>query len=166
MHWPIAFLSLGYGLDLLYGATTYLKVPYLVNTFAYSMPDIGKASYYLHVLGVLTTIPSAATGAAQLKKIYANGGLYEADGQTMRKKMKIGLIHAAMNDMVLVAGVWTWWSRHTENYAVPGAMNIFVSMLMLPALLWSANLGGTMVYNYGAGLNIGKVAKKSQKGMD
>lgn len=45
MHFPIAFWSLAYGLDLVYGATTYLRLPFLVSNLAYSLPDLGKAAY-------------------------------------------------------------------------------------------------------------------------
>jgi hypothetical protein len=87
---------------------------------------------------VLSALPATASGAAQLKKIYSNGGLYEADNKTMRPKMKIGLIHAAVNDIVLAAGALTWYTRSAEQ--APGMGHILLSMVMLPALLYSANL--------------------------
>lgn len=154
---------MAYGLDVLYGATTYLRLPFLVNNLASTLPDIGKASYYLHILGVITALPATASGSQQLVQIYKNGGLYEADGKTMRAKMRIGLLHAALNDVVLAASVWTWYTRNTEKYTQPNVLHVLLSCVMLPALLFSANLGGTLVYNYGAGLSIGKAGKSSKK---
>ena len=60
--------------------------------------------------------------------------------------MKIVIAHAAFNDVVLAAGVYSWWSRSAD--AAPTGVDIAISAVMLPALLWSANLGGTLVYNY------------------
>lgn len=34
-----------------------------------------------------------------------------------------------------------------------------ISMLSLPILMYSANLGGTLVYNHGVGLSMGKRGK-------
>lgn len=78
-----------------------------------------------------------------MKKIYSNGGLYEADNKTMRPKMKIGLIHAAMNDVVLAAGALTWYTRSADT--APGLGHVLLSMVMLPALMWSANLVRLMI---------------------
>jgi len=60
--------------------------------------------------------------------------------------MKIVIAHAAFNDVVLAAGVYNWWSRAAD--VAPTGAEIIISAVMLPALLWSANLGGTLTYNY------------------
>jgi len=60
--------------------------------------------------------------------------------------MKIVIAHAAFNDVVLAAGVYSWWARAAD--VAPTGAEIVISAVMLPALLWSANLGGTLTYNY------------------
>jgi len=159
VHFPIAFFSLAWGLDALYGATTKLQIPYLVRSMGSSLIDLGRASHYLQAAGIITAIPAASSGVQQLIKMYNNGGLYEADGQTMRPKMKIALSHAAMNDLILLASVYSWYLRRDNVGLAPTGFSIMLSAVMLPVLFYSANLGGTLTYNYGVGLNMAKRAK-------
>ncbi len=42
---------------------------------------------------------------------------------------------------------------------VPTTTNVLISALNLPSLLYSADLGGKLVYNYGVGLAMGKKGK-------
>lgn len=161
MHWPIAFLSTAYALDAVYGATTYLRLPFLTNNLSSSLGDISRGSHWLQIFGIITAIPSVMSGSQQLVQIVKNGGLYEADGKTIRTKVKITLAHAAANDVVLFASIYNWYTRRSEKMLAPDGLNIAISCIMLPLLLWSANLGGTLVYNYGTGLNIGSKNKKN-----
>lgn len=104
-----------------------------------------------------------------------NGGLYEADGKTMRPKIQTALTHAALSDVVIGLAGWSWWVRSARGDGNMGLMgtgkgmlgageevtmtDMGVSALSLPILLYSANLGGTLVYNYGVGLSMGKRGK-------
>lgn len=92
-------------------------------------------------------------------KILKNGGLYEADGKTMRAKVKVAFAHAALNDLVFVASLYSWYTRRDDKLNVPSGLNMLISCVMFPVLMFSANLGGTLTYNYGVGLNIGSKNK-------
>lgn len=73
--------------------------------------------------------------------------------------MKIALSHAAMNDAILLASVYSWYLRRDNVGLAPTGFSMMLSAIMLPVLMWSANLGGTLTYNYGVGLNMAKRAK-------
>jgi len=154
VHWPIAFLSLAYGLDAIYGLQQYFNISLpLVSTLA-TVPELGKAAHYIQALGILTAVPSIMTGSQQAVKIYQNGGLYEADGKTIRRKLKMTLAHAAMNDVVAVASIVSWLDKRSNPGNLPAGWNVVSSAVLFPILMYSANLGGTLVYNLGTGLNI------------
>lgn len=156
MHFPIAFLSLAYGLDLLYAGVTRFGV---LQSYTSSIPEIGRAAHYLQALGLVTGVVSAVTGIQQASKIYNNGGLYEADGKTIRPKMKVVAAHAIFNDFVLLGSAYSWWLRRDSPGFAPTGVNLAISAVMLPILLYSANLGGTLTYNFGVGLNLAKKGK-------
>jgi len=154
VHWPIAFLSLAYGLDTIYGLQQYFNISLpLVSTLT-TLPELGKAGHYMQALGILTAVPSITTGSQQLVKIYQNGGLYEADGKTIRRKMKMTLAHAALNDVIAVASIISWYDRRSNPGYLPAGWNVISSAVLFPILMYSANLGGTLVYNLGTGLNL------------
>jgi len=153
VHWPIAFLSLAYSIDLLHVGITKMNLP-ILQDFKSAVPEMARASHYLQGLGLLMGLVSASTGVAQAMKIYQNGGLYEADGKTLRPKMKTTLMHAAANDVVLLASGFSWYVRRANPGYLPRNVNLCISAVMLPTLLWSAAMGGTLTYNHGAGLNI------------
>lgn len=82
----------------------------------------------------------------------------------MRPKIKTAFMHAGMSDMAVLTAVFSWWVRRGNVEVLTGAVvptnvNVLISSVSLPALLYSAGLGGTLVYNYGVGLNIGKRSK-------
>lgn len=96
----------------------------------------------------------------------SNGGMYEADGKTMRPKIKTAFTHAAMNDVAILTAAFSWWVRRGNvdvltGAVVPTAINVLISALSLPSLIYSADLGGKLVYNYGVGLSMGKRGKSS-----
>ena len=159
MHWPIAFLSLAYGLDALYGATTYLNTTVVYTTLGLTLSDLTRASHYLLSLGILTAVPAVMSGGQQLVKILQNGGLYEADKKTMRAKVKVAFAHAALNDLVVVASIYSWYTRRGEKGMAPKGLELLMSVVLFPVLMFSANLGGTLTYNFGVGMNIGKKNK-------
>lgn len=161
VHFPIAFLSLAYGLDLAYAGATKLQLPFL-QSYVGAMPELGRAAHYLQALGILTGLVSASTGIQQGIKLYNNGGLYEADGKTVRPKMKVTAAHAIFNDVVLLGSVYSWYIRRDNPGFMPSNVNIIISALLLPALLWAANLGGTLTYNFGAGINLSGIKGKNK----
>merc|ERR1711939_697195 len=103
VHFPIAFNTLAWGLDILYALTTiWVKPAFLTSRFgsASTLVDITRLSYFLLCAGLITTVPAIMSGNKQLI--------------------------------------------------------VIISMVLLPFLLMSAKIGGTLVFNHGVGLNLGR----------
>ena len=162
MHFPIAFLSLAWGLDILYAATTKLQFAPLVKNVGTSLPDISRGAHYLQAIGLVTAIPAVVSGAQQLVKMKNNNQAFEADGKTMRPKFQTTLTHAGLNDLALIGAAYSWYTRRESVGLLPSDANLLISVVLLPALLFSASLGGKLVYNYGVGINLAKPKGKGQ----
>lgn len=80
------------------------------------------------------------------------------------KKAKVGVLHALINDVGVVAAAYNWWTRRHAPGFVPSDQNILISAVVaLPATLFAAYLGGSLVYIYGMGFRGGQAkAKKNQ----
>lgn len=101
-------------------------------------------------------------------------GIYTPDGK-IKPKVKVTVAHAAINDVVVAASAWLWWQRRNASsvalladgknpasYAVSnGQVGIAVVSGLL--LMFAANLGGSLVYDYGMGLTMGKKVIKGEK---
>jgi hypothetical protein len=89
--------------------------------------------------------------------------LIKRDGLSS-KKAKVGVLHAVINDAATMGAAYNWWTRRGNAGMVPSGTNIVVSSLVaLPATMWAAYLGGSLVYIYGMGLRGGQAkAKKAQ----
>jgi len=161
VHFPIAFLSLAWGIDILYAATTKLSLSFLTSSLSTSLPDLARASHYLQALGLITAIPAVLSGAQQMLKMKSSGQAFEADNQTMKPKFKLTLSHAALNDIALATTAYSWYIRRDQVGLLPTDANLAISAMVLPLLLFSAKLGGTLVYNHGAGINLAKKGKSS-----
>ncbi|KAF7503739.1 hypothetical protein GJ744_003322 [Endocarpon pusillum] len=166
VHFPIAFLTTSWALDLLYSAVTNVlpKSNFLAKSLSPHLPTLTVISHYSLALGILSGVVSIVTGGAQLSKMISNGGIYEADGKTMRPKVKTAFVHAGMNDVAILTAAFSWWVRRGNvdvltGAVVPTSTNVLISALSLPSLLYSADLGGKLVYNYGVGLSMGKKGK-------
>lgn len=167
VHFPIAFLTLHYALDILYGLTTHNATSGLVNSFYDVTPyltDISKASYYMNMLGFLTAIPAVMSGGQQLVQMIKRQDLAskikKSDVGTvankMHPKMKLGFMHAALNDVGIIASGYTWYARRPVVAMLPGDAGVLLSAVLLPTLMFSSYLGGQMVYKYGVGVNTRK----------
>ena len=98
--------------------------------------------------------------------IKKNGGLWEKDAQgkpkdTMVPRIKATITHAIVNDLVFVVNLYSWYLRKDKAGAVnagkvPSNTNVLLSAILLPSLLSAAKIGGTLVYNHGVGLNLGR----------
>jgi uncharacterized membrane protein len=97
------------------------------------------------------------TGASQLMPLIKRDGISS-------RKAKVGIAHALINDVTVLAAVANWWSRRNRPMFEPSSANILVScVLALPATLFAAHLGGKLVYNYGMGFTGAQAkAKKGQ----
>lgn len=81
----------------------------------------------------------------------------------MKAKVKTTIAHAAINDIVIAASAYSWWCRRQAGsvemlkeglnpvaYEPQGWM-VGMSVVLGVAILFAANLGGTLVYHYGMG---------------
>jgi len=176
VHFPIAFLSLAYALDILYGLSTHPSSSKLVASIYDTAPflgDIARFSYYLSILGIVTGIPAILTGGAQLMEMLKRQDLANklqksqnkaATVQKMHPKLKIAFLHAAMNDVAILGTGYNWWTRRTIAGNAPADTNVYISAGLLFSLLFSAFLGGKLVYEHGVGvMRIGEANRlKSQ----
>ena len=105
----------------------------------------------------MSAIPAIASGVQQMLTLQK----FEADGKTMKPKFKLTLTHAATNYAYLGATAYSWYTRKDNVGLLPSDVNMAISTLALPALLFAANLGGTLVYNHGMGIQLGKKGKSS-----
>ncbi|QIW98742.1 hypothetical protein AMS68_004260 [Peltaster fructicola] len=178
VHFPIAFLSLAYGLDILH--TVKPNLPGSVTSYIPADFDLTRASYYLLSLGLLTAIPAVVTGGQQAVKLFARQGMYEADGKTLKIKTKATIAHAVVNDIALAASAYVWYAKHqAANSTIVGKLGLSSEALYAPALwmvaaqvitfgllLFGASIGGALTYQYGVGFsavgtsnNVGKKSK-------
>ncbi|KAK0255440.1 hypothetical protein B0A54_10332 [Friedmanniomyces endolithicus] len=177
VHMPIAFISLAVGLDL----ANFFSAS-LPNVISASLPianDATRASYFVLSLGLLFSIPAVTTGVGEAKKAIDKQGLYEKDGKTIKQKFKGVIAHAIANDIVILVMAYIWYCRRsaakqtllgkvglgsvsTAEAAYAPAMWMVVFEAMMGALqLFSANIGGSLTYNYGFGMAIGGGGKKA-----
>lgn len=178
MHFPLAFLTLAFGLDIFTAASPRLPV-----SLTSSMPpstDLTRASYYLLSLGLLTAIPAVLTGAVETIKMISKQGMYEADGKTLKTKVKATFAHAAFNDVVLAIAGYIWYARRaqvadsllgklgvsglsTADAAYAPAFWMVVAGGVAAVLqVYAASIGGTLTYNYGVGFQSLSAGKKGQ----
>lgn len=170
MHFPIAFNILSWGLDILYALTSiWVRPAFLTSRFGSpsTLLDISRLSYFLLCAGLITTVPAIMSGNIQLVgMIKKNGGPWEKDAtgkqkNTMVPRIKATITHAIINDIVFVVNLYSWYLRKDKTGAVnigktPTTTNIIISAVLLPVLIISAKIGGTLVFNHGVGLNLGR----------
>lgn len=172
VHWPLAFLTTSYGLDALVAGWSYL--PSALTSYLPTSTELSRISYYALGAGILTALPSISSGVAQALKMVKAQGIYTPDGK-LKPKFKVTVAHAAINDIVIAASAWLWWQRRQASSAAmlvdgknpvayqPSGGMVGISVAMAVLLLFAANLGGTLVYDYGMGLTMGKKVIKGEK---
>lgn len=165
MHFPIAFLSLAYGLDILH--TVKGNLPSSVTTYIPADFDLTRASYYLLGLGLITAVPAVVTGGQQAVKLFSRQGMYEADGKTLKVKTKATIAHAVVNDVALAASAYVWYAKHQaanntlvgklgvtpEGTYAPALWMVALQVVTFGILLFGASIGGALTYQYGVGFS-------------
>jgi len=167
VHFPIAFLTLANVLNLVYGSVLYLPA----NPFFYRTSDTLSAlsilGYAVNVLGIITSIPAVLTGGAELYAMIQGNGLYQTDEKGQKvlvPKVKIALIHAGLNDIVIAGAVLNWLlERNVRDYR-PAGHQVAMSAVLTAVQMYAAYLGGDMIYTHGVGVQrMGKGAEKKQE---
>lgn len=117
-------------------------------------------SYFCTLAALITSVPALVTGGAEAYAIIASRGL---DFKNLDPTVRTTLIHAGLNDVALLGAVYNWLTkRGVEGYVVSGG-NVLVSAVTVVGVLYSAYLGGALVYVHGVGvrrMGVGKVQRQ------
>ncbi|KAI9638655.1 uncharacterized protein MKK02DRAFT_32052 [Dioszegia hungarica] len=176
VHFPIAFLSAAFGLTSL----SLLPTSLYPSSILPATGVIPGLAYYSAAAGVITAAPAIITGLGEAYELIRKerkvkgswGAVADATwnmSDTGGQKVKTTLTHASMNDMVVALAGYNWYrGAYYPSQALPKWV-IYGNALALPALLYSAYLGGKLVYEYamgvqrqGAGLDIKKQMAKEK----
>ena len=96
-----------------------------------------------------------------------NQGLFDEKGN-LRAKSKVLIAHAVVNDVIVAVSAYVWWCKRNAGAVEylkdgrnplayePAGWMVGASVVLGLALMFAANLGGTLVYDYGFGLAMGK----------
>lgn len=180
MHFPIAFLALAFGLDILNTLTP--RLPLSITSSLPPTTDLSRASYFLLSAGLLTAVPALVTGVQQAVVLIAKQGMYETDSTgytvTMRTKVKALIAHAVANDIVMGLATLVWYKKRAAaaNTLVgkigvgsigTGAATyeastwmVVLEGLLFAGLMMAANIGGSLTYIFGVGFVAGGGSKK------
>ncbi|KAK5165927.1 uncharacterized protein LTR77_008851 [Saxophila tyrrhenica] len=175
VHFPIAFLALAFGLDILHTLSGSLP-----STITKSLPpptDLTRASYHLLSLGLITAVPALVTGVREAVVLIAKQGMYETDasgyGVTMRTKVKALIAHAVANDLVMGLSLLVWYKKRAnasetmlgkmgvgslgtgEATYQPATWMVVLEGLLFAGLMMAANIGGSLTYIFGIGFAAG-----------
>lgn len=101
---------------------------------------LGDAGYYLHLFGIFSAVPVAATGLAEWWDI-----------PTDHPGWKVATSHAALNDVALGLSLYNWWTRRNRRNHMPDTTNLWVDGAMVAILGLSGYLGGVIAHEYGYG---------------
>lgn len=177
VHFPIAFLSLAFGLDVLHKLSG--SLPKFIASNLPATADVSRASYFLLSLGLITAVPALITGIREAVVQISRTGMFEVQEYktVMREKFKPMIAHAVFNDVMLAVTTFVWYRRRaalkesvlgkvigTTSYAAaayqPKTWMVVVEGLMFVVMMMAANIGGVMTYNFGMGMSIGSANKK------
>lgn len=182
VHFPIAFLALAFGLDILNSASP--RLPATITNHLPLAADATRASYYLLSLGLLTALPAIVTGTREAIVLIARQGMYETDKSgysvTVRTKVKAMIAHAVVNDLVMGLSALVWYKKRAAAADTlagklgvgslgtgaatyePSFWMVVLQGFLFAGLMMGANIGGSLTYLYGVGFVAGGGAKKKQ----
>ncbi|WWC66123.1 uncharacterized protein I206_100023 [Kwoniella pini CBS 10737] len=160
VHWPIAFLTLTFGI------TSLDLVPLSLYPKSILPPraTLNTLAYYSAGLGVISALPAIITGLGEayelIRKEYIQKGkdwnkvidsawnMKDTGG----RKIKMTIKHASMNDLVVGLAGYNWYrGAYYPGQKLP-QITLLLNAIALPALLYSAMLGGRLVYEYAMGI--------------
>lgn len=163
MHFPLAFLTSAYSLDVVYGLTShYSKSVTVATRLAPYLPGIAQFAYASHVVAVITAIPAMTSGSAEFWELYKKGGMNYNDKKLtnpgksgddiINRSINVGAVHGVLNAVAFGVSTYAAFSRWKVPGFVPGRASIWLSALTFPGLVLSAGLGGELVYGKGVGV--------------
>lgn len=172
VHLPIAFLLIAAWLDLVAYSSMYS--PLLANSIAnisgiffdIATPaaviyHLSLFSYVSTVLGTITAFPAITSGLFEAYTMISAKGLDITD-----PVIKTILIHAGLNDLAILGGVYNVFNKWGHVAFAPKGGNALVSVMMLGGVAYAAFLGGGLVYSHGVGVQrMGKGKEEKEEGM-
>ncbi|WWD09700.1 hypothetical protein V865_007828 [Kwoniella europaea PYCC6329] len=160
VHWPIAFLTASFGISTL----DLLPLSLYPTSVLPPRATLSTLGFYAAGAGVVSALPAIITGAGEayelIRKEYFEKGRDWSkvvdSAWNMRdnggRKVKMTIKHASMNDMVVALAAYNWY----RGWFYPGEplpqTTTILNALALLALLYSAMLGGRLVYEYAMGI--------------
>lgn len=176
VHFPFAFLSLSSALDVAYGLASFPRTAGFTSQvfdFAPHLGDIARFSYYSTFLGLAGGVAAVVTGGLDFAKLanrqdFVNKLRKSTDiVDTVKRfhpKLKYAFVHGLINDLVVFAAGYNWWTRRSAAMNAPSWTNVLVSAIGFVLLSVSRYLGAEMVYVYGVGVATVSDSRKLQSG--
>lgn len=90
-------------------------------------------------------------------------GIYNEAG-IIRPKVKATFTHALLSDAVMAATAYIWWLRQAKGGEVlaEGWM-VGLEAALLAGIVVVGGIGGTLTYNFGVGMSVGKAAGEKKE---
>jgi uncharacterized membrane protein len=148
VHFPIAYLTLACGLDLLerLNADSFAAKP-LTNDI-----DIYRGAYYVQTLGLITAIPAIVTGITSTTQIARSQGVIDKQAKNLRPKFVKTFFHSLASTIAILGNLVIWYrGRSAGKKLEPVALGIETALCVL--LFIGANIGGTLVFTHGMGFS-------------
>jgi uncharacterized membrane protein len=180
VHFPIAFLSLAFGLDILHSLSG--KLPNVIASNLPATADVSRFSYFLLSFGLITAVPTIMSGVREAVVQVSRSGLFETKeySTVMREKFKPMIAHAVFADVVMGVTTLVWYRRRqalkdsvagkiigTTSPAAaayqPKTWMLVAEGILFLGLMMTANIGGVLTYNFGMGMSIGSTANKKKQ---
>jgi uncharacterized membrane protein len=111
------------------------------------LQQAGIFAHVSNIAGIVTALPALNTGIWEFYGIYKKRGLDLSD-----PVVKTTMIHAGLNDLAAVGAIYNWWTQRGAAAFAPSRINAVISGLILSGVVFSAYLGGTLVYKHGVGV--------------
>ncbi|KAH8758085.1 hypothetical protein BGZ57DRAFT_527717 [Hyaloscypha finlandica] len=166
VHFPLAFLTLANVLNLLYGIVLYFPSNPFFSRDRENLSTLSILGYASNVLGIITSIPAVLTGGAELYAMIQGNGLYqtsEKGEKVLVPKVKIALLHAGLNDLVVAGAVFNWLQERNVADFRPAGYQVVMSAILMAVQMYAAYLGGELIYAHGVGVQrMGEAAKKQR----
>ena len=174
VHFPLAFLSLSSALDITYGLATSPRTAGIARQVFDLTPHVGditRFSYYATFLGLTGGVAAVITGGLDfakladrhdfVKKLRNSTNLVDTV-KRFHPKLKYAFVHGLINDLVVIAAGYNWWTRKSAAMNAPSGTNILVSAISFVLLSISGYLGAELVYVYGVGFATASDSRKLQ----
>ncbi|ORY28147.1 hypothetical protein BCR39DRAFT_559641 [Naematelia encephala] len=161
VHWPIAFLSASFGIVSLNLVPSAIISP--LSKILPPLSTLPALAHYAAAAGVLTAIPSIVTGLGEGYEMFRAQVDSKGDWRTVvsdawnmvddgGRKLHMTAKHASMNDAVVLLAAANWFHGYKYPTQALPLINTILSAISLPALLYSAMIGGRLVYEYAVGV--------------